>query len=302
MKKIAVIDLGSNSIRMSIFEECLPIRVLSSYRKTIKLSEGMTDDMLLKAEAQMRAALALLEYKKLAEAQNTDLIIAVATAAVRKAKNQSEFLSLVKDLTGINLLVISGETEASLDRLAISRTVNLNDAIMCDIGGGSCELVGISPQRTPMISIPHGCRGVTENFFKNSEDTNAQKEALAFFDGFLDNVSWLDDFQGTPLIGIGGTLRTLAKFDLSDSSRSAVESHTVSLDRLNEILDQIAFSDISSRALMTGIGEERADIILGGIIILKSIVRHISPPFITVTDAGLREGILYDHLEGLGIL
>jgi exopolyphosphatase/guanosine-5'-triphosphate,3'-diphosphate pyrophosphatase len=302
LNKTAVIDLGSNSVRMSIFSDELPLNILKAYRSTIRLSEGMTHDGVLKAEAQMRAVNALTEYKRLADAENVCRIVAVATAAVRKAKNRQEFVGLVKDATGIEIKVIDGGCEAALDTLAISRTLDLSGGVICDIGGGSSELIGISDKKSPAVSIPHGSRGICEMFFQNGESDGAYAAAQSFADGLVNELDWLDDFKGQPLVGIGGTLRALAKFDLCDSQSGAIQKHTIKAERILELIEAVKAADFEKRANMPGIGKERADIIMGGAIILKAVLKRIEPETIYVSDVGVREGVFFDLIEGHGIL
>lgn len=302
MKRIAVIDLGSNSIRMSIFDRSTPARALHTFRSTIRLSQGMTVDGVLKADPQMRAVNALLEYKKIIAAKGVDTVCAVATAAVRKAKNQTEFLSLVNDLTGIKIQVIDGFTEGRLDSLAISRILGCPDGVICDIGGGSTELIGICDDRPPIISIPHGCQGICEMFFAQGESKDSAKSAQAFVDKLVCNVDWLDNYKGAPLVGIGGTIRALAKYDLCDLSKAAITKFEFSLKRMHEIFNEIESADTNLRQQMPGVGAERADIILGGIILLRAILGRLSPDKILVSDAGIREGVFFDLIENNGIL
>ncbi|MBR5155779.1 MAG: hypothetical protein IKW62_04780 [Clostridia bacterium] len=301
MKKIAVIDLGSNSVRMSIFDE--KGRTLRSFRSTIRLSEGMTGDLCLKADAQMRAVKVLCEYKTIIDEEGVSLVRAVATAAVRKAKNQKEFLDLVRDAAKIDIRVIDGSQEAALDSLAISRYFDCKKGIICDIGGGSTELIGIQEgKEIPMVSIPYGSRGICEEFFKNGEEEDAVICALNFLDNILKDYSWIDNFKGGTLVGIGGTLRALAKFDLKDFGGNAIEGYEVSLSRMEEIIREIESADIECRSKMAGIGKERADIILGGLVILKAVIKAVRPEKILVADVGVREGVFFDLIENTGIL
>lgn len=302
MKKLAVIDLGSNSIRMSIFDPSAPQRALKTFRKATRLSEGMTCDGLLKAESQLRTVNTLLEYKQILEAEGIEIICAVATAAVRKAQNQQEFLALIKDITGIRIQVIDGCSEAALDSLAISRTLSCRNGVICDIGGGSTELIGVGNGNSPAISIPHGSRGICEMFFSNGQNSRAIKSAQAFADGLVSSVEWLRDYRGSSLVGIGGTIRALAKFNMGDASKASIEKYELSVKRMFEIFDQIETADTSHRAKMVGIGTERADIILGGIVLLRAIMNLLLPEKILICDAGVREGVFFDLLENHGIL
>ncbi len=300
MKKIAVIDLGSNSVRMSIFDNAG--KTLAAYRHTIRLSEGMTADMRLQAQPQMRAAMMLKQYRDIMDAEGICEYRAVATAAVRKAKNRREFLDLVRDVSGICVQVIDGQQEAMLDSLAVARHLNCKRGIICDIGGGSTELIGVSEGGAPMVSLPYGSRGICEMFFANGETAEAARKAQDFADSLISEAKWLDDFKGETLVGIGGTLRAMAKLHLSDFGHAAVESYELSPVQMAELIAKVENADIGMRADMPGIGAERADIILGGVILMKAVLAAAQPKRIAVADVGVREGVFYDITEKSGIL
>ncbi len=300
METIAIIDLGSNSIRMSIFDQ--NGKVLSAYRQTIRLSEGMTEDMLLKKEPQMRAAAALKAYKGIIQAEGISAYRAVATAAVRKAKNKQEFLDLVKALADIDIEVIDGSQEAALDSLAIEKNLNCKSGIICDIGGGSTELIGISQGGDiPMVSIPYGSRGICEMFFADGESDDAINRAQKFADRLAAENGWVTAFKGSVLVGIGGTLRAIAKLDLTDFGQAAVEGYEITAEHLTELIGKIEKAGMAERKAMAGIGE-RADIIAGGLVLLKAVLKVMRPKKIAVADVGVREGVFYDLVENRGIL
>ncbi|MBR5614051.1 MAG: hypothetical protein IKT39_04995 [Clostridia bacterium] len=305
MKKIAVIDLGSNSVRMSIFgysENAAP-KTLAAYRSTIRLSEGMSQDMCLRRDAQMRAVAALGQYKKIIDAEGVTKVCTVATAAVRKAKNKLEFLELVRELTGIEIQVIDGAQEAALDALAIKRSLGCEKGVICDIGGGSTELIGIGEVETPpSVSIPFGSRGISEMFFANGETAEAIAAAEQFVQDKFDAEKWLDEYCAETVIGIGGTLRATAKYDLGDCGKGAVESYRITPRRMSGIFGEILSASTEDRKKMAGIGEERADIILGGLIFIKCLADRLSPKSFVIADVGVREGVLFDYIENHKIL
>ncbi len=304
MERIAVIDLGSNSVRMSVFGvESGVAKTLGAYRSTIRLSEGMTADMMLSAEAQLRAVKALSGYKKTVDDNGIDKVVAVATAAVRKAKNRNEFLQLVKDSTGIDIQVIDGNQEAALDCLAVSRTLACERGVICDIGGGSTELIGVSNgAQANAVSIPFGSRGICEMFFKDGETPEAIVAAENFVREKYQSEDWLTEFRGASVVGIGGTLRAAAKFDLGDSSAAAIEKYVITPERMSEIINEILSASVDERKKMIGIGEERADIILGGLIFIKCLAEVLNPEEFLIADVGVREGVLFDILEKRNIL
>ncbi len=301
MERLAVIDLGSNSIRMSVFEieRNGKFSQIGTYRSMIKLSEGMNEDMCLKPEAQLRAIKALLEYKHIIETKGITNIRAVATAAVRKAKNGAQFVTSAKDIAGIDIEVIDGEYEAELDCLAVSKTVGCNNGIICDIGGGSTEFIAIrnGKMQKPAVSTPMGSRSLTEDFFANGETDEAIDKAKEFVDSRLDEIPWIDDMSNVPIVGIGGTLRAFAKYHMNDISKDAVNCYNISSDEIDRLFMKIVNSTSEERQLMAGIGKERSDIILGGLIPFMRLKERINSPRLTVADVGVREGILFEFLE-----
>ena len=297
MEKLAVIDLGSNSIRMSIFEVHSKDswRQIGAYRNMIKLSEGMTGDMILKPHAQLRAITAILEYKQIMKNEGVTTIIAVATAAVRKAKNGKDFVALVKESTGIAIQVIDGETEASLDCLA----VECQRGIICDIGGGSTEFIAIDKgtMLKPVISIPMGSRSITEMFLSQGEDKEALAAADSYISKHISELPWLGEIKNSPIVGIGGTLRALAKYHLKDYSKEHLGSNEISPSEIDRYFSEILQATPEERRKMPGIGTERSDIILGGLLILMHLKKQINASYLKISDAGLREGILFDFLS-----
>lgn len=302
MKKTAIIDLGSNSIRMSIFEDKNGICTeTAAYRSVIRLSEGMNLTGYLTAEARLRAVRALSEYKSIMTAAGVECVRAAATAAVRKAKNREEFLREVHDTVGIEIEVIDGEREAYYDYLAVREKLGISRGIICDIGGGSTEIIAADGGSSPShaVSIPYGSRSICEMFLEGGETAEALSKARLFISEQLDTVDWLKDFKETSLIGIGGCMRALAKLELSDSGKGLIECHRTSAARLSALAREIEKADASAREAMPGIGKERADIIMGGVLLASEICCRIAPSEIIVADVGVRDGIIADMRQAL---
>ncbi len=301
MKKLAIIDLGSNSIRMSIFEinDDKTFRQTGNYRSMTKLSEGMTEDMCLKPEAQLRAVNALLEYKQIIQKSDVTDIRAVATAAVRKAHNGNEFVTTAKKATGITIEIVDGEAEAAFDCLAISNTLGCKNGVICDIGGGSTEFIAIYNDEIykPAISIPMGSRWITETFFSKSETPSSIRKAENYISKQISELPWLDKMQGASIVGIGGTLRALAKYHMKDLSKSPISYHEIPANEIDRIFSLIVNASIPERETMPGIGTERADIILGGLLSLMELKKALASPKLVVADVGVREGILFDYIN-----
>ena len=301
MEKLAVIDLGSNSIRMSIFEinKDKSFCQVGNYRKMVKLSEGMNGDMTLQPEPQLRTVNAILEFKQIMQKEGVTKVRCVATAAMRKAKNGKEFADTVKDVSGIEIEIIDGETEAALDCLAISKTLGIQKGIICDIGGGSTEFIAISDGAMikPAISKPMGSRSITEMFLSAGETDSALEEAKAYIEKHVEELPWLDMMQGVPNVGIGGTLRSFAKYHMNDQSATAIDRHEISSADADALIEKIMSASCEERCNMPGIGKERGDIIVGGLLPFMELKKLIDSPLLIVADVGIREGILFETLN-----
>ncbi|HOP93098.1 MAG TPA: hypothetical protein PLP24_06970 [Acetivibrio thermocellus] len=144
-KKIGIIDLGSNSVRLVIFE-ILPsgtFRLVDDIKETIRLSENMIDGRLLNDIAMHKTVKTVKLYRKLCNSYGIpcNRIIGVATAAVRKAENRDQFLKLLTGATDINFRLLSGEEEAFYAFKAATYSLNIHEGIIVDIGGGSTEII-----------------------------------------------------------------------------------------------------------------------------------------------------------------
>lgn len=292
MKKAAIIDLGSNSVRMSIFElDGCEYRETKKFRSLIKLSEGMMCDMRLTRAAQLRAVEALMHFAGIIQSEGVFDVRAVATAAVRKAKNGSEFLDMLLRETGISVEVIDGEREAYLDFLAVKAKTPYRRGVICDIGGGSCEFIHMSEDDSPVraVSLPFGSRSLTETFFANGETPENFVKAKKFVTESLQAELDLAALRDLPIIGIGGTMRAVARFDGYSNSSAVYETDRAHLDAMFE---RILSASAAERAEMRGIGSERADIIAAGILPIICLNNLIASPRLAVADIGVRDGII----------
>ena len=215
MERIAIIDLGSNSIRFIIMQigEHGAYKLIYQEKKSIRLAEGMTlTSRLLTEEAQQRALNCLAVYSHIIEVQKIKKVLAVATAAVRNAINGASFLKRVRMSTGIPMTIISGKAEAALGFSGVSHTIDQKDFLLFDLGGASVEISLVkNKKRIHSISIPIGAVTLTE-MFQSSREVNQDKiETIQrFIQNVLSKVEWFPS-EPLPVIGIGGTVRNLAK-------------------------------------------------------------------------------------------
>ena len=290
---IGIIDLGSNSVRITI-ANTKSGKTLYMGKKSIKLSQGMNEEMLLQAEPVRRCILAFFELKLIMDRFGVEETYAVATAAVRKAKNKAEFLELIGKETGIKIRVLSGEEEAKLDFLGVMDKAKVSDAVILDTGGGSTEFIGVKDGKIiGAESVQIGSRSIKELCFKDGETENKIKNAKNTVKKFTDSIKWLDELKGACVIGIGGSNRTVARISMNCiGSDKPIAEYKMDKEEVFEIIERIGRTPAEKRGEINGVTPDREDIIYGGVLPLEYLMKKLESPELIVTDAGLRDGIL----------
>jgi exopolyphosphatase/guanosine-5'-triphosphate,3'-diphosphate pyrophosphatase len=299
-ERIAIIDLGSNSARLIVMH----IYVNGAYnlvyhqKETIRLSEGMGKSDRLSSEAMQRAIETLKIFAHMCNLFKVDKILAVATAAVRNAKNGPEFLKQIEKSSGIALRVISGKAEAQLGFLGVINTIEISDALLFDLGGGSTELTLIR-NRKPIksVSLPFGAVNLTDRFGTQDKITDSKLTDLRNFimHHFAKNP-WLSDL-GLPLIGVGGTSRNIAKMDQKRKNYPFNRVHNYRLGdiSLKDLWQTLISTDLKRRAKFPGLSSERADIIVAGSTIVKCLFDITQANRLIVSGCGVREGLFLQY-------
>ncbi len=300
MKKVAIIDLGSNSVRMNIakINSDGTTEVISQNKKMVRLSQGMGDDMNLKVTPMYRTIAALSEFNDIIEENGVTDITAIATAAVRKAANQAAFLKEVKDAIGIDIKVISGDMEAIYDYLGVMSKLDVSDCVIVDIGGGSTEIILVkNGEIVDKTSLPIGAVSISEKFLQENESKENIELATKFAESYINAVEFLNEAKGLPIIGLGGSNRTIAKIDMKEvDSEKMLHGHEVSIAKVFEIYNAIVNTSMEERKHIKGVGKERADIIVGGMLTIVSIINKITASSLIISDSGVRDGILFEKM------
>ncbi|MBR1969386.1 MAG: hypothetical protein IKA17_03420 [Clostridia bacterium] len=286
----AVIDLGSNSVRMTInsADENGEWEVLEKIRDTVRLSENMGSDMILKKASIDRVIDALKRFYTIAEKYNCTKIKAVATAAVRYARNKEEFLSRAKNEANIEFQVISGEDEAYYSYLAIKSTVGIDDGVLMDTGGGSTEITLVkNGALVNSISLPLGAVVMTENV----EEENLKE----YVKEKLSEIPWLSECENLPLYAIGGSARTAGMLAMKRHLSSAeIEGLRIKNSAFEEMYENVYLTPKDKRKDIAGMDVSRADIILAGITPAKIFMGLNNTPEIIICLSGVKEGVFFE--------
>jgi exopolyphosphatase / guanosine-5'-triphosphate,3'-diphosphate pyrophosphatase len=310
VERVAVIDMGSNSWRLVVFGYEPGTHwwsLVDEIREAVRIGAGMGDQSgpgarMLRPERVELALHTAAVFSAFCRATGVDQAEAVATSAIRDAVNGDELLTAIDRTTGLHARVISGEEEARYGWLAMVNSTTIEEGFGLDIGGGSIQTLKIEGRRlADSRSLRLGAVRVSERFLPGEKATRKQMKALReHAAGELAGLSWWSG--GGRLVGIGGTIRNLAAAAMKrlDLPEIDVQGFSLSRDALKELIDELGSQPVSKRGQVKGIKYDRADVILGGALVLAVALEQGGFDAIEVTEAGLREGVFFERLLGDG--
>ena len=306
---LAGIDIGTNTIRLLIaeFQPGGRYRRLKTERFITRLGEDLTRTGRLKDEAIKRTIDVLTHFAKLCNSYSVDSSYVVATSAVREAYNGRHFVQMVKEKTGFDVEIISGEEEARLITLGVFDALGLKNenAFIMDIGGGSTEFISTSGERILFkTSTDIGVVRFTEQFIKT--DPPGRRDIIFLESAIEERLRslWIEpkDVRGFLFIGTAGTITTLAAIDqqMEVYDPEKITGYKMDIKNIERIRHKLVSMSTSERRRIKGIEKGREDIIVAGVIIVDMVMKHFGFSEMIVSDSGLREGLvidLYEHLR-----
>lgn len=294
-KRTAVIDIGSNSVRMVIFKKSsrFAFSLLHESKSRVRISEGAyAHEGNLQPAAVERAFQALGEFLSIARAYEVRKLLCVATSAVRDAPNRCEFLKRIRDDLGLKIKVINGEREAYLGGVACANLLPSVHARTIDIGGGSTECACIEQSRVNgSTSINLGTVRLKELFFDHGDIEGAT--------AYIDQQLAAMPLGSEPVvIGVGGTFRALAQILLKSQEHPINKLHgfTFKTKALFALGEKILAAPDNGALKKLGVKKERYDVIRPGTLILMRFLHHIGCDRLITSGAGVREGLYLTDL------
>jgi len=303
MENICIIDIGSNSVRMVIVTvDHGTYRFINDLKETVRMAEGMEVTGLLSEDRMIQAIKTLSMFKNMAEALQVNHTIAVATEAVRRAKNRDDFISRAYAATGIEISVLDGKEEAYYDYLGVVNSIGLNEGLIMDMGGASTELIWFSDrQLRESVSLPWGSLNLTQRFnLRGRIQPEHEAELYSYLHKMLAKVKWLKKVAPAPIIGVGGTMRNLGKIHRRQTSYplDITHNYAISAREVNQIYDLVKSKTPGERRKIRGLSPERADIFAGACGAVAKTLDYCGIDHILISGSGLREGLLYNYLSG----
>lgn len=302
---VAVIDLGSNTTRLNIFElhdgKEQP-ELLAEAKYKVRLSEDMGDDkVLINPAAIARAMDAMQNFSKILAGYPDVRVLAVATEAMRRARNGPALAELLFQTTGIPIRIISGVEEAFFDFQAVRHSLPERDALIIDTGGGSCELILMRDgECRKMVSLPIGSVVLSEKFTdKGDMSAAAIFRLFNYVQARLATVHWLAEACELPIIAIGGNHRAAGKIWKNNQDDDAsLHGYVITRENLNSLYIDLLDADNNRRQVMLGKNKDRADIISAGLVPLIQCLRLLETHRVIFCETGLREGVIYTEHNG----
>ncbi|MFC1525147.1 hypothetical protein ACFL5I_02035 [Planctomycetota bacterium] len=300
MKPIAVVDIGTNSLKMVIarVEQGGKISVMTEKAIITRIGRGVIQTGRLARQGMDDTIQVLQMFQKEVQPYGGDKIFLVATEAVRKARNRKAFVQMVRKKIGLEVEVLSPKKEALFSYQGVISEINVKrkaNIIVTDIGGGSTELIqGKDCEPRLCRSLPLGAVSLTEKFIHSDPVKNEEYLKLK---GFVESkVLFLKKgrFSQQPkyLIGVGGTVVTLAAMILVVDGVKRLSGRQLTLRWIEQVLARLKTSTLVTRREMIGLAPGRADIILAGALILVVLMKSLGVTEIMVSTRGMRYGYL----------
>ena len=293
LSRVGVIDVGSNSVRLVIFDGAARSPAYFYNEKIMAgLGAGMAETGRLNPEGRARALSAIRRFVAIAEGLDIGPLTAVATAAVREAEDGPDFCKEVKRETGLKIWVIDGQEEARLSAQGVLLGWPGSYGLVCDIGGSSLELADLSEGRV-------GRRVTSALGPLKLREIRSKKKRRAFIkETVKDLFAKMGEETGKRLFLVGGSWRAIARIDMERRGYplTVLHEYRMTPGRVIKTLKYIEDSDLSELRARCGISESRMALVPYAVRVLREVVARFKPKDITISSYGIREGMLYEQM------
>ena len=304
MKKVAVLDIGTNSMRLLLCEtENKKIGNRTKELIVTRIGHNVSASGIINEKAMERNINALKYFKKQSERYGAAKLIAIATSAVRDASNKEEFLERARCEANVNVHVISGQVEARLGIVGAMCEIEDDESniLVIDIGGGSTELIlGTKKEIEYSTSINAGTVRMTERFVEANPIPNENITAMSdcITQLFWEALSHLKTRKIDMVIGIGGTATTTAAMyhNLEKYDQKIVHNTIVGIEYIDSQFIKLSKMNLTDRYNIKGLQKERADVIPAGLCIMKHILNVLNIDKITVSENDNLEGAVVEYM------
>ncbi len=301
MERIGIIDLGSNTARLVIVDLFTEnhYMVVDELKESVRLGQDMDRDGFLKPQRIAETIKTLKMFKKLCDARGVDRIIAVGTAAVRRAKNQNSFLDEIRVSCNMTIRVLSEEEEALLVYRGVINSMDIPKGVILEIGGGSTKIIYYNRRNVlGYANLPFGAVTLTDLFASDASPEESASHVEEFFTEQLKKLPWLSELDPeVQMIGVGGSFRNLFKINklIRKYPLDTAHNYKLTTEDFQSIYDTLRVLDVDKRKKIKGLSPARADIMPAAMAIIKAFVSYTGIEKFTIGGCGLREGLMVNQ-------
>lgn len=303
MTMLAGIDCGTNSTRLLVADDTG--RTVERLMRITRLGQGVDATGRLAEEAVARTVAVLAEYRTVLDRHGVERVRMTATSAARDASNRDDFFSAATATVGVTPELLGGDEEARLSFVGATSELDPDDGpfLVVDIGGGSTEFaVGSSGEPDGVLSTDIGCVRITEKFLHS--DPPAPEELSQAFDvvrGYLDDVARVIPSVADVrrFVGLAGTVTTMAAVEvgLAEYDRDRIHHFVLTRAAAEDVFRTLATESRRRRLYNPGLEEARADVIVGGAVIVTAIMRYFEFAECLVSEADILDGLVLSLLR-----
>ncbi len=296
LSRVGVVDVGSNSIRMVVFDGAARSPAYFYNEKVMAgLGAGLVTTGKLNPEGAVRGLSALRRFAVLAEDMGIKPLTCVATAAVREAEDGPAFRKQVEKETGLKLWVIDGEEEARLSAQGVLLGWPDAEGLVCDIGGNSMELAHVSGGKVgKRVTSPLGP-------FRLQQVAEGKSGLRDHIKTVMEQLSAKMGTDHDRIYLVGGSWRAIARLDMirTDYPMPVLHEYRMDCDAVEKTVDWIAGTGIDELRSLSGLSSGRAELVPLASQVLRQLIQTFSPKEIAISSYGIREGLLYEQMSAV---
>ena len=294
---VAAVDCGTNSTRLLVSEDGR--HTLERLMRITRLGQGVDATGRLAPEAVERTAAVLREYREVTDRLGVERVRIAATSAARDAENRDEFFDVAESIVGVRPELLPGDEEGRLSFLGATSELRPEDGpfLVVDIGGGSTEFVVGTTEPEGVLSVDVGCVRVTEKFLHGDPPAAEElSQAISVVHAHLEDVA--RDLPGVEearrLVGLAGTVSTMAAVEigLPEYDRDRIHHFVLTRAAAEDVFRTLATEALEDRRWNPGLEPGRAEVIVGGAVVLVTIMRHFDFAECLVSESDILDGLV----------
>jgi exopolyphosphatase/guanosine-5'-triphosphate,3'-diphosphate pyrophosphatase len=294
-KPVAIVDIGSNSVRLVSYESRSRAPTPTFNEKALcGLGRGVAMTGLLPEDGVLKALAALQRFRVLCDMMGIRDVRGIATAAVRDAANGSEFLNRAERVLGCKIELLSGQREAKLSALGVISSIYKTNGLVGDLGGGSLELTDVRDgECSPGVTLPLGGLSLMDL------SERSPKKAARIVREKLAGVKALQGLPGRTFYAVGGTWRALARLHMRQRQypMNVMHNYVIPSRDALEFASLVERIEVDALLSIESVSAARRPLLAYGAAVLEEIIRQSNPKEIVVSALGVREGLIYSQLS-----